>query len=527
MSGSPITLPPDYWESLQLNDQDIEYLYNYLLETETPCPINEIAKLLIEDRVGREKFTLAARQNDTGNLFSPKNDYQVGETVIFPALGWRKGEVIGKRQGHNPDTTDLQVIQVALENGKVSEFASNLPVHKLNDAPKIQDESGMLDPEAVFGKYGALIARKIDAQLESGEDFVRIAGSWFPKALLVDINTGHLNLVEAVLDMSGGGPLSTSQLLEAVGIPLEGNSSLNEFSLDYALWQDERFDEVGPAGQILWYLHRLEPAEVLETPALLKYHPIEYNQADIHPEMLEFGYKLDDELSDINGDPTATPDELEVRLIYPHWRAGTLPLSHRLSPFFPTAYQAPRIRFMLVNGETGKKFPGWVVRGPRYVYGLKEFYAENDVFPGSILTIKRGAVPGEVIIKANTKREVREWLRTVLIGSDGNLVLAMLKQRASTFFDDRMAIAVPEPDALDAVWEKNRKEKTPVEKIVVKTLRDLSKLTPQGNVHFSELYAAVNLSRRIPPGPLLALLNTRPGFTYVGNHHYKLDDAEK
>ena len=41
---------------------------------------------------------------------------------------------------------------------------------------------------------------------------------------------------------------------------------------------------------------------------------------------------------------------------------------------FPTAYEAPRVRFTLVDGESGQKFPAWVVRQHRYVYGLADWY---------------------------------------------------------------------------------------------------------------------------------------------------------
>jgi len=48
--------------------------------------------------------------------------------------------------------------------------------------------------------------------------------------------------------------------------------------------------------------------------------------------------------------------------------------------------------------------------------------------------------------------------------------------------------------------------------------RELTKLNPQNHVHVTELYAAVNLLRRVPPGPIMALLASRPWFVHVGNH---------
>jgi hypothetical protein len=527
MSGIKFSLQADYWESLELNRGDIEFIYNHLLETEMPCTISEITRVLVNERIRLEQEAIAARQGSGGEIYFPRNDYEIGADLIFPSLGWLGGRVTDKRPGNNPDHPGLAVLTVALETGRTSCLAANLAEHKLNEAPKIQDENGLLDTERVLERFGKTLGMRIDRTLEDGDEFVRIAGRWFPKALLVDINAGHLNLAEAVLDMSGGGPLSTRDLLEAINIRFDENSSLTEFSFDHALWKDERFDEVGPAGQILWHLKRLEPVEVLDVPPQLQYHPIPYDAEQINGEMTELERLLDDELSDADLFDDQPPlDEIVIRLIYPHWRSGTLPLSSRLLPLFPTAYQTPRIRLNFVNGETGEKFPGWVVRKSRYVVGLRKFYEANDVIPGSLITVKRGKAPGEVIVQSGNRREVREWLRTVLIGSDGNIVLALLKQRVRTTFDDRMAIFVPEMESLDTVWEKHRRERTPFDKIVIKTMRELAKLSAQGTVHVSELYAAINLSRRVPPAPILAQLNARPEFVYMGNHHYQIKDGD-
>ena len=52
-----------------------------------------------------------------------------------------------------------------------------------------------------------------------------------------------------------------------------------------------------------------------------------------------------------------------------------------------------------------------------------------------------------------------------------------------------------------------------------------AKLTPQGHVHAQELYAAVNVVRRTPPGPLFSLLVTNPLFAHVGDLYYRLDES--
>jgi hypothetical protein len=113
------------------------------------------------------------------------------------------------------------------------------------------------------------------------------------------------------------------------------------------------------------------------------------------------------------------------------------------------------------------------------------------------------------------------------VGSDGGVVFAMLKQIVSAVYDERMAIAIPDPEAVDSIWERLHKDRLPFERIVVNTVRELAKLNPQNHVHASELYATVNVMRRCPPGPILALLASRPWFVHVGDLHFRFDDSEQ
>ncbi len=526
MSPATLSLREDYWETFELKDEDREFIYNYLLELETPLTSPELLSALVNDRIRQEKLAIEKQRTSGGEAYKPADTYRLDQDLVFPAFGWQHGKVTGIRPGQNPGIGEFQVIQVKFDNQETKEFASNLPNHALNQPQEMAVEDSSLDPVWVLNKYGDRLLQAIDADLNKNPEFVRIAGKWFSRALLVDINIGHLNLAEAILDMSAGGPLPTKALLEQVGLATNTNSKLVEFSLDHALQEDPRFDEVGPAGEILWFLNRLEPENVLQVPAYLRYQAVDYDRALLTGEMLELERKLDDELSPSSGKyPPST--EAQLTLIFPHWRAGTLPLTDRVNHLFPTAYEAPRIRFQLVDGDTGQMFPGWVVRKNRYVFGLKEWYKSHGLMPGSFVRINAGKKPGEVIVQCEAQRGSREWVRTVLVGSDGGIVFAMLKQIVNAAYDDRMAVVIPEPDELDVAAKQLQKDRVPFEKIVVNTVRDLVKLNPQSHVHASELYAAVNIIRRCPPGPILALLASRPWFIHVGDLHYRFDDSEK
>lgn len=526
MEMAPVSLREDYWETIELREEDIEFIYNHLLETEMPLTPQELAEILVEERIRLEKLLIERQRSSGGEIYMPAQRYEIEQMLVFPVLNWRKGEVVAVRPGKNPDVGVFDVIQVNFEDGDTHEYAAGLDEHKLNDLPAIQIEDDNLDPEYVLENYQEDLVYALEQGLETNPDFVRIAGRWFPRALLVDVNIGHLNLAEAVLDMASGGPLPTPALLEQVEISANVNPRLLEFSMDLALQEDGRFDEVGPAGKVLWFLQRLEPQEVLEPPLFLRYDGMDYDRSLLTDEMLALERNLDDELSPL-GDRAQLLDEVELRLLFPHFRAGTLPLSSRLRHLFPTAYEAPRIRFTLVDGDSGDIFPAWVVREKRYVYGLREWYDEHSLQPGSIIYVQRGEQPGEVIIRSDSRRTSREWIRTVLVGSDGGLVYAMLKQNVSSTFDDRMVIAIPDAGALDQVWERMSKERPPFERIVVNTVKELAKLNPQSHVHASELYAAINVVRRTPPGPLLALLASRPWFAHLGDLHFRFVDSEQ
>ncbi len=511
----------DYWTNLQITPQDIEYLHNHLFEIETPLTTRELVVVLINERNRAERFAIQLRRQAGGKVYAPKDIYQTGEGIVFPALDWKHGKVKGVRSGNNPDLGEFDVLTIEMEDGTERFFASRLANHILNEEPD-SVEGDDFDPDAILRANGHALDRKLEATLQTDENIVRIAGRWFPRALLIDVNVGHLNLAEAVLDMSGGEPLLTSSLLKDVALPEGVNPKLAEFSLNLALQEDGRFDEVGPAGEVLWCLYRLEPEAVRDAPLHLQYIPIEFDSSALDEDMVALEKQLDDELSDLEPDENEKPQEVTVSLIYPHLREGTLPLSTRVQSLFPTAYESPRVRFTLIDGKTGQKMPGWVVREYKYVYGLQDWYKANDLMPGSLVSIRKGKKLGEVIIEAKTHRSTKDWLRTVIVGADGGVVFAMLKQNVSAEFNDRMAIAIPSFEAVDQIWKQEARR--PFDQLIVNMIREVSKLTPQGHVHAQELYSAINIVRRVPPAPLLALLATRPEIAHVGDLHFRINE---
>ncbi len=72
-------------------------------------------------------------------------------------------------------------------------------------------------------------------------------------------------------------------------------------------------------------------------------------------------------------------------------------------------------------------------------------------------------------------------------------------------------------------------ERTNLDNSLLKKIEDdkvvpsLAPLTPQETVHAKTLYSAVNMLRRMPPGPIFAELVSNPAFQNVGDHYWLFD----
>jgi hypothetical protein len=520
---SALEIPREtYWSSFAVQDEELDFLLNLLIEREAPLTTPELAAALVQRRLDRLAASAASSEPAPSTLYRPVESHREGQQLRFPLLGGLVGTVVGQRPGSNPELGSFQVIQVRFPNGGGTlEFASGLASHALNEAVLEPIAADVQEtPASILKRHGRSIEEELARRLDAAPDIVRIAGRWFPKALLADIHEGHLNLAEAVLDVAGGGPLPTPSLLEHVDLPAGLDPLLAEFSLDYALQEDERFDEVGPAGKVLWFMRRLEPAPVLDLPERLEPIAAVEDRSRWTSELLALEQELDDELSP----QAASPDPssgVVVSLLYPHWSAGTLPLSSRLRGLFPTAYEAPRIRFILVDGHSGEKTAGWVVRAPRYVFGLGEWYRRYEVPVGGLVRVRAGEEPGEVIVEVVERRRRTEWIRTAVVRPDGQVGFTMLKQSIGTSFDERMIIGVGDPGALEQAWQRGSQRRLPVDRLVQQVFLEQAKLNPQSAVHAQLLYSGANVLQRLTPAAVFSQLVDARRYAPVGDLYYR------
>lgn len=521
MSTSSTLSNSQLWEQFTVLESDLDHLVNFLVEKETPYALGVLAYELTHYRYDQ----MASMVEDTlaqGRTYRPGETYQVGETVVFPHLDNLTGEVVAVRAGRNPEHEPFSVIRVRIGDGTEREFAAELTqVHPLNSVSYLPDDE--MSADSVYETNGQNIRAVLQLALGMSPQFVTVGEKWFVRDLLADVSPGQVNIAEAVLDMAGGGPVATPELLAEIELPDEIPGPLRLFSLECALLHDSRFDEVGPAGQVVWYLRDMEPAEVQETPPLLRSEPMPHNRQVLDDVMLSLEAQAADEWSelDVPASVIATqPSDVPVTIVlsYPHWRSGTLPLASHVADFFPTARIANRIRFTFVDDATGEEFPGWVVRRGRYVFGLRDWYAANDTIVGSFVDLSRGDESSQIRVGVRrTRSRRREWLRTVTSEGD-NLLFEVTRVPVSCEFDDLAAVAVENPEQIDAL--RRRFERIPLESLLDRAFGGLAGLSLQRAVHAMTLYSVLNLIRRVPPAPMLAALAISPKYVSLGDNYW-------
>ena len=508
---------------ISIESEDIEFIGNLLLEQERPLPTRTIARLVISDKLDAERRALQERFRDS-RFYNPAASCAIGDRLIFPALDFAAGVVVSERAGQHPDLDPFVVVSVCFEDdGHTREFATGL------SAPHALSRDGDEDPLELPGPTASVdeilasseqdILQELQDKMFGAGNLIRLKDEWFVADLMLDVGEAHLNLAEAVLDVHGGGPFTTTEILDQIG-GLAGPSALQEFSMNHALLHDERFDEVGPTGAVLWFLKRMEPEEVQSTPPPLRYSPVEHDRGLLDDDMLDLEAEIDDELSPLR----YAGDEISgavVTLIYPHRRLGTLPLNARLRTFFPTARQSERVYVTLVDARDGEQYTGWIVRRARYVCGLGAFYRKYGLPVGAYVEVSRDEKAGRILLSLGDYRLRKEIVR-LISPSDNKLAFREARGTIGARFDDMMLLGAEEPAAVDALFETTVRRKNPLVNNIRSALHALAPHSPQGAVHVKTIYSVVNVIRRCPPGPLMAALVANPDFEHVGDHYWRV-----
>lgn len=525
---------PQTWaHEFVVTDEDIEFLNALLLEREVPLSSRTLARAVVNERARRAADKLRERFKDAV-LYDPAQSYEVDQRLIFSAFSYAIGKVVNVREGDNGDYGAFDVIQVEFENDQLNtgdsprEFAIGLEQpHDLNSNSNGNSLHGMpsadaVDVDAILNtKAFDVVIERLDERLREDDSLIQVAGEWFAKELMIQTEEGHMHLAEAILDMSGGGPLTTQDVLDGIGGIGSEPAALQVFSMNYGMSQDGRFDEVGPAGEVLWYLRRMEPEQVQQTPVMLRYTPISYDRDTLDDESLELERELADEHSPLELSDKAIK-HARVVLIYPHRRCGTLPLNYQAEHILPHARRTERIAITLVDAQDDEEFKAWVVRKDRYVHGLAPLYAKHMLPIGSTVTLTRDEQPGRIRVDFEAYKPRSEYVTIVSANDNRQIAFNTAKRAIGAGYDDLLLLGVDDLEGVDKLFQGTVNSQHPLASILRVLIPALGKINAQGHVHAKTLYSAVNVIRRCPPGPILATLINNPDFENAGGQYWKL-----
>lgn len=515
-----------YWQDqFQVTSQDLGRIYDLILDAGQPTPVAALVRTLIDDHRRREEARIQT-ELARGPVYQPSDQYQVGQEITFPALDYAWGTVVGTRPARNPTYGDFVAIQVQLEgDARVREFASALhgehPLNRKEGQPGAAAPGEWMSSDELYEAYGSAVVAKLEAALREHEEFVQFGDDWFLKELLVEINPGHLNIAEALVEVKAK-PVPTPELMADLDLPAEVPEAIRLLSVKRALEADSRFDNVGDAGRDIWYLRRLAPDPVINPPGRLQLRLEPYRRQDISKELLLIEREINAEGGEAELAVPARPIyRTALVLTYPHWRSGTVPLTPRTSGLFPrpTSHYTPVI---LVDGQSGDRMQGWVASDGLFVYGFQEWFRRYSLLPGAVVKLERTRDPRVINVDLEPQRLRRIWVK-VAVAQGEAITFENRKLPISFQFDDQMLLGEDSSAPADELEARVRERDESVLQISLRLMPELMKLSPQGTVHAKTILSAVNLLRRTPPGPLFALMSTEPGFVPMGGGYWTYD----
>jgi hypothetical protein len=526
------TQTASFWrDQFRVTDEDLDFVHELILDAESPMTTGQLALRLIREYQRRETARMESELKK-GAVYQPQNLYDIGETLIFPAMDFLVGEVLETRSGQNPEHGAFDVIRVEFaDTGETREFAANLQTgHRLNgtNGQTTGDEEALLSAEEIHSLYRNEIEESLLFTLTEGErneDFVHIDDYWLLADMLAEVHVGHLNIAEALLEMQNR-PLTPEELLPELDLQADDVSQpMQVISVNHALGSDERFDQVGSAAGPVWFLSRLEPPEAQTIPPLLQPNIGLYKRAILSVELLQMEWELDDEWGDSGaGTPVSSVvPSISFTLTFPHWLYGTLPLSSRTRAIFPPHSAQERSMVTVVDGRWGNRYTAWVVHEGRYVCGLKDWMVAHNLPVSAQITLERTDEPDEVIIDFHPRRMRREWSRIAKVDPDRQrFALEMNKVQISCEYDENLIVSSEDREGLEAFNAGYEGNDAALEQIVEMIVPEIAKLNPQGTAHVKTIYSAVNMFWRCPPGPIFYTLISNSRFQDVGDGFFKV-----
>jgi len=528
------TQTAEYWlEEFAVNKEDLEYLYEQMVEAGEPRTIDELSLKVIERRCHKEDLALSRQSG--GQIYLPQEEYEIGQRVVFPAFDYAVGQVLAVRDGNNPRYGAFRVIQVQLDGeDALREFAAEFaPDHPLlRSIPSLEDSEDVFSPGQLLEQHGSVVRDKVRAALQNSDDFVHLDGRWFLRGLLPEVNPFQLNIAEAIIDERRQ-PMEieqllerTAQVLDEMGIQSEGKGSVRSYALAYALSQDPRFVQISSAGASAWYLSNSIPEAVRHKPARLA--PMAHTRGGewLNRELRDLAVEIGDETDQLAAASPIEPgsvDKVESFLIYPHRREGTLPLTARGLALLS---ERPADRFIVtfVDPRNKEQMPGWMVPAEGYAWGLGDWYRKHELPVGAVIELRRGDAPFTFVVGYQERKRKSDWIREARVFG-GRLIFSIQRKAYNCHYDKHLLIDEGVAADLDRLWTEPNTENESLFDYLTKLFPELAKLSGQGLVQAKSLYSAVNLTRRCGAVPVFAELTRHACFDPVGDGNWVYDDS--
>jgi hypothetical protein len=173
-----------------------------------------------------------------------------------------------------------------------------------------------------------------------------------------------------------------------------------------------------------------------------------------------------------------------------------------------------------VDPLSGKEMPGWVNHQHHHVYGLEQWYQDNNIPVGAFITLQRTDDPLKIAIGYSPRRMRREWVR-VAEAQGNELSFSVRKMPIACEYDETMLVWAGDAAEIDALWIEAKETEKSLREIIKQVFLELAKLNPQGTVHAKTVYSAVNVVGRYPPAPIFAEMVANPIFSDVGDGHWR------
>ena len=166
------------WE---LSEDGREYVFHLRRDARwsdgTPLTAHDLGSVFVAQRIKAEQDARTRQREAAGRVYVPKESYHAGDDLVFPALDWKRGRVIGTRPAVNPELGPFDVMTVVMDQGQEMMSAAALQDHALNEEPLISPDQAEFNVETILDEYGSAIEKKF--KVAQVQDNILLTGKRF------------------------------------------------------------------------------------------------------------------------------------------------------------------------------------------------------------------------------------------------------------------------------------------------------------------------------------------------------------